>query len=162
MVVNLHLQTSSREHKKARTSTELQTYFDSIRKDLLIADEEDLIWGDPLTWWRHVGKARHPILYKMALDYLSIPTTSCECERCFSKARRTITMNRNSLALTTIEALQLQRNWLQRQAVKSELNQLSDHISSQKLSGAGAVGDLGEVTAVTPVTTPISNCTPDK
>ncbi|EFQ89188.1 hypothetical protein PTT_14648 [Pyrenophora teres f. teres 0-1] len=33
----------------------------------------------------------------MATDILSIPATSCECERCFSTAKRTITDDRNRL-----------------------------------------------------------------
>jgi hypothetical protein len=61
---------------------------------------------------------------QMACNYLSIPSTSCECERAFSKARRTITCDRNRLSGATIESIQLQRNWLQRGVVKSSLRDL--------------------------------------
>jgi hypothetical protein len=62
----------------------------------------------------------------MACDYLSIPSTSCECERAFSKARRTITADRNRLSGATIESIQLIRNWLQQGVVKSLLRDLEE------------------------------------
>ncbi len=62
----------------------------------------------------------------MALDFLSVPCTSCECEHAFSSAKRTITIDRNLLAPATIEALQ--KNWLRRRVVKSYLLQLQDYI----------------------------------
>lgn len=65
-------------------------------------------------------------MFKIAYDYLSIPSTSCECERSFSKARCTITADRNRLSGATIESTQLLRNWLQRGVVKSSLNDLED------------------------------------
>jgi hypothetical protein len=63
-------------------------------------------------------------VFKIACDYLSMPSTSCECERAFSKARRTITCDRNQLSGATIESIQLQRNWLQQGVVKSSLRDL--------------------------------------
>ncbi|KAK7178247.1 transposase-like protein [Paraphaeosphaeria sporulosa] len=41
---------------------------------------------DPWRCWLKVGRNRYPTLFKMAADFLSIPSTSCECERCFSIA----------------------------------------------------------------------------
>jgi hypothetical protein len=67
---------------------------------------------------------RYPIVFRMACDYLSIPSTSCGCERAFSKARRTITCDRNKLGGATITSIQLQRNWLYRGVVKSSLRDL--------------------------------------
>jgi hypothetical protein len=46
-------------------------------------------------------------MLRMACDYLSILSTSCECERAFSKARRTITADRDRLSGATIESIQL-------------------------------------------------------
>lgn len=66
----------------------------------------------------------------MARDYLTIPSTSCDCERAFSKARRTITSDRNALSSDTIEALQLQKNWLNRSVVPSELADLQNFLSN--------------------------------
>jgi hypothetical protein len=61
-----------------------------------------------LKWWDNIGPAS---LRPMAFDFLSIPCTSCECERAFSSARRTVTFERMSLHDTTIEQVELLRNW---------------------------------------------------
>ncbi|KAK7178218.1 transposase-like protein [Paraphaeosphaeria sporulosa] len=45
----------------------------------------------------------------MAMDHLSVPATPCDCERCFSSAKHTVTCDRNSLSPAVIEARQLQR-----------------------------------------------------
>ena len=50
-------------------------------------------------------------LRQMALDFLSIPCTSCECERAFSSARRTMSWERMSLHEGTVEMVELLRNW---------------------------------------------------
>jgi hypothetical protein len=73
---------------------------------------------------------RYPTLFKVAADFLSIPATSCECERCFSKARRTISDDHNSLRAITIEAVQLQKNWVQRGVVKSSLKELAHFVEN--------------------------------
>ena len=57
----------------------------------------------------------------MARYYLTIPSTSCDCERAFSRVRRTITSDCNALSCNTIEVLQLQKDWLNRGVVQSEL-----------------------------------------
>ena len=94
--------------------------------------EESLLYGDPLTWWQKVGRETYPTLYKIALDFLSIPATSCECERAFSGGRRTVTFERNLLSGSTIEALQLQKDWLKKGLVRSNLKELVDYINSRK------------------------------
>ena len=58
-----------------------------------------------------------------------MPSTSCEYERVFSIGRRTILDNRNSLSGPTIEALQLQKNWLRNGVVTSHLTELSSLIN---------------------------------
>jgi hypothetical protein len=56
----------------------------------------------PLNWWIQRGRSQCPILYKMALDYLTISSNSCECERCFSGGQRTITDDCNCLSRETM------------------------------------------------------------
>jgi hypothetical protein len=51
-------------------------------------------------------------------------------ERAFSTAGRTITCDRNSLSGSTIETLQLQKNWLRRGVVKISLTELQKHIQT--------------------------------
>ena len=133
--------------KRAKSISELQMYYDDILVDLTVATEGDLILENPLGWWQRVGKLRYPLLYQIALDFLSIPATSCECERAFSRAKRTITMDRNRLSPDTIEALQLQRNWLLRKAIHSELFTIGDFIRRKTPSSP----------AVTTVTEPNSS-----
>ena len=47
----------------------------------------------------------------MALDVLAIPPTSAEVERLFSSAGQLITVRRNRLKDTTIEAVECIKNW---------------------------------------------------
>ena len=46
-----------------------------------------------------------------ALDTLSIPAMSAECERVFSSAKKLITPERNALADNTIEACECLKAW---------------------------------------------------
>jgi hAT family protein len=61
-----------------------------------------------LQWWARLGP---PQLRQMAYDLLSIPCTSCECERAFSSAKRTMAFDRMSLKEKTVEQCELLRNW---------------------------------------------------
>ena len=130
LTVDTSLLTGARNYKKARRATELLKYYDAIVQDLSEADGEGLLYGDPLTWWQTIGRRTYPILYKVALDFLSIPATSCECERAFSGGRRTVTFERNLLSGSTIEALQLQKDWLKKDVVGSDLQELVAYINS--------------------------------
>jgi len=132
MEIDLHLLTNNKAKKQKRVN-QLDDYFDNLCMDLMNAGEDerhmietDNAWG----WWHHYGRTRYPILFKIATDYLSIPATSCECERCFSKARRTISDDRNNLGALVIEACQLQKNWIERGVVKSSLKELAIYVES--------------------------------
>jgi hypothetical protein len=110
MAVDLHLLTNAKNKRQKRTS-QLDKYFDDLVIDLTNASEQELqLLSDPWAWWLKIGRDKYPIVFKMAVDHLTILSTSCDCKRAFSKARRTITCDRNSLTSTTIEALQLQKN----------------------------------------------------
>lgn len=50
----------------------------------------------------------------MAADLFSIPGMSAECERSFSQTDKMITDERNRLSPETVEAGQLQKQWLMR------------------------------------------------
>ena len=47
--------------------------------------------------WQATNKAQYPILYKMVIKYLSIPTTSVPSERLFSDANNLVTPQRTHL-----------------------------------------------------------------
>ncbi|KAL6402721.1 hypothetical protein AUP68_14055 [Ilyonectria robusta] len=69
---------------------------------------------DPLGWRRHQDSLSLPRLAKMAFDLLSIPATSCECERLFSQSKLTISTQRHSLKDQTIEFLICLKYWLEK------------------------------------------------
>jgi hypothetical protein len=48
----------------------------------------------------------------MAFDHLSIPATSCECERVFSSTKKTISDYRGGLGADVIKALECDAAWL--------------------------------------------------
>jgi hypothetical protein len=126
MEVDLHLLTNAKGKRTKRVS-QLDEYFDSLLFDYTSRSKAELLLLDSnnrWAWWLQVGRERYPILFKIAGDYLSIPSTSCECERSFSKARRTISDNCNKLGGTTIKAIQLQKSWLRHGVVMSLLNNL--------------------------------------
>jgi hypothetical protein len=130
MSVDLMLLTGARTFKRAKRVSQLDEYFGDIREDLTNTSmAHQKLLADPWLWWLQIGRTRYPVIFKMARDYLTIPSTSCDCERAFSRARRTITSDRNALSCSTVEALQLQKDWLNRGVVQSELADLQDFLA---------------------------------
>ncbi len=66
---------------------------------------------NPLEWWG-ARRTEFPILSQMALDVLSIPLMSAECERVFSAAKILVSDRRSSLSEQVIEASMVLRYWL--------------------------------------------------
>jgi hypothetical protein len=64
----------------------------------------------PLEWWKG-RNMEWPSLTAMALDHLSTPLMSSECERVFSSAGYLITARRNHMKEDTIEAMTCLRGW---------------------------------------------------
>jgi len=155
MAVDLMYLTGSKSHKRQKRTTQLEEYFDDLRDDLTNATEQQLVLlHNPWRWWLEIGRKKYPVVFKIATDYLSIPATSCECERCFSTAKRTITSDRNSLNAATIEALQLQKNWLRHGVVDSEVLKLQLYVqrwdnkqgnNNNKASNSDVTGDSSEM-----------------
>ena len=133
--------------KRQRLNTELDQYLEVENRKADTISQPELI-DHPMDWWHKIGRTRYPLLYKLALDYLSIPSTSCECERCFSTARRTITQDRSSVGAATIEALQLQKNWLLNGCVSSHLSNLASRLKTreraQVAQEAGTLMDIDD------------------
>jgi hypothetical protein len=146
MAVDLHLLTNWKGNKKQRQRDELQEYYEAIAIDLRNDDPEyQRLLNNPWQWWVTQGQHKYPVLFKMACDFLSIPSTSCEPERCFSLARRTITDDWNKLQPSTIEAVQLQKNWLRHELIESsytEMEGLMARLEKKRLNpGATATPD---------------------
>ena len=141
MDVDLSLLTGNKGHKCARKVNELELYYDALAEDLAKLDpkDKDPLINNPLDWWHQVGCKEYPTLFKIALDFLSIPCTLCDCERAFSTVGRTITNDRNQLGGETIEALQLQKNWLHNKVVKSYLGDLEAVIKGLEKTAKEAI-----------------------
>ena len=59
---------------------------------------------DSFSWWA-TNKVQYPILYKMAMKYLSIPATSVPSERLFSDANNLVTPQRTRLDSSIINKI---------------------------------------------------------
>ncbi|KAI7770097.1 hypothetical protein LZL87_013720 [Fusarium oxysporum] len=74
--------------------------------------EPVMMISDPLKWWLELAQRRRfPNLSLMAIDILSIPPMSAETERLFSKARLTVTDQRGSMNIETLNLLECLRPW---------------------------------------------------
>jgi hypothetical protein len=67
--------------------------------------------ADPLAWWRDVGAVRFPRLSYMAVDFLTIPSSSAESERSFSSTGRMMTPLRSRLKRSFVAKTQCLRSW---------------------------------------------------
>jgi hypothetical protein len=86
MAVDLHLLTNAK-NKCQRRAAQVEEYFELLVTDLTTGSERDCeLLDDSWQWWLQVGCNRYSILFKIATDYLSISSTSCDCERTFSSA----------------------------------------------------------------------------
>ncbi|TFK78514.1 hATC-domain-containing protein, partial [Polyporus arcularius HHB13444] len=73
---------------------------------------------DPLMWWA-ARRAMYPCLSRMALDYLSIPATSMDVERTFSKGRLLLSHVRSRLSAQSTRAVLCVGSWSLAGYVKS-------------------------------------------
>ena len=91
-------------------------------QNIAVSDELDQYLKDPmvlevdittvLTWWLEPKqRSRFPLLSKMAIDIYSVPAMSSEPERVFSKAKHTVSEQRNGLKAETIEMLECLKSW---------------------------------------------------
>jgi hAT family C-terminal dimerisation region len=70
-------------------------------------------------WW--IGKvSTFPTLYQYALDTLSCPAMSTECERVFSSAKKLITPERNALLEDLIEACECLKAWWKKDLIQQQ------------------------------------------
>jgi hypothetical protein len=112
MTVDLHLMTNAKRKKQKRV-TQLGEYFDDLLTEYTNGSDHQLqLLDDPWAWWLQVGRNKYPVVFRMATNFLTIPSTSCDCERAFSSAGQTITCDCNSLSPAVTKAIQLQKNWI--------------------------------------------------
>ncbi|KAM6506810.1 hypothetical protein FALCPG4_19016 [Fusarium falciforme] len=91
----------SRQPKLSATGSELERYYRLEPEQV----------NDPIQWWIDHRNA-FPRLSRFALDVLAIPAMATDCERAFSLAKLTITSQRHSLLGSSIESVQLLKNWI--------------------------------------------------
>ncbi|RKK67065.1 hypothetical protein BFJ69_g14847 [Fusarium oxysporum] len=91
----------SRRPKLSATGGELERYY------RLEPEQVD----DPIRWWIDNSNA-FPRLSRFALDILAIPAMPTDCERAFSLAKLTVSSQRHSLLGSSIESIQLLKNWV--------------------------------------------------
>ena len=91
----------SRQPKLSATGSELERYYRLEPEQV----------NDPIQWWIDHRNA-FPRLSRFALDVLAIPAMATDCERAFSLAKLTVTSQRHSLLGSSIESVQLLKNWI--------------------------------------------------
>lgn len=91
----------SRQPKLSASGCELERYYRLEPEDVT----------DPIQWWVD-HRSAFPQLSRFALDVLAIPAMATDCERAFSLAKLTVTSQRHSLLGSTVEELQLLKNWV--------------------------------------------------
>jgi hypothetical protein len=87
---------------------------------------------DPLQYW--ISKATdYPRLSRMALDVMTVPAMSAECERLFSAVGLMVTPLRSRLDASTIGLIQVLRSWLRAGLIESLDEVLTDDGWLEKL-----------------------------
>jgi hypothetical protein len=100
---------------------------------------------DPVQYW--ISKqSEYPRLSRMALDVMTVPAMSAECERLFSAVGLMVTPLRNRLDASTIGLIQTLRSWL-RAGLIDELDNvlLDDGLLHELLEQGGDQG--GDIVA---------------
>jgi hypothetical protein len=88
---------------------------------------------DPIKFWKGQAVAcPNGMLWRMTLDYLSIPATSCDVERAFSRGLLTVTHRHHSLLDTSTQASIVVGDWLKDGAIVDE-GDLADFFDKKNL-----------------------------
>ena len=88
---------------------------------------------NPLCWWRD-HRTEFPILSQMAIDVLSVPAMSSECERVFSQGKLTITSQRHRMKGATLEMLLCLKDWLKKGTMAGPAAEMAVMTNPEELS----------------------------
>ena len=66
---------------------------------------------DPIKYWLGL-RTKYPNLPRLALDVLSVPASSCDCERMFSELGDLLERKRRKISPQLLAAIQCIRSWL--------------------------------------------------
>jgi hypothetical protein len=87
--------------------------------------------NNPIKYW--VGlQDRYPNLSKLAIDMLSIPGSSCECERLFSELGDLLEPRRRNISPELLAAIQCNRRWIRAGFGSSEVP-VKDSITNEEI-----------------------------
>jgi hypothetical protein len=87
--------------------------------------------NNPIKYW--VGlQDRYPNLSKLAIDMLSIPGLSCECERLFSELGDLLEPRRRNISPELLAAIQCNRRWIRAEFGSSEVP-MKDSITDEDI-----------------------------
>jgi len=78
-----------------------------------------------LEYW-HTKKYEYPRLAQMAVEILSIPAMSAECERLFSSGGLMVSPLRSQLEASTIGLAQTLRSWLKAGVIQDSVMNVAD------------------------------------
>ena len=100
-----------------------------------IQDEDHETSTEPIAYW--VSKQfKYPRLSWMALDVMTVPAMSAECERLFSAVGLMVTALRNRLDAEVIGLIQTLRSWLKAGLVDQLDNILMDNGLLEEVLGS--------------------------
>jgi hypothetical protein len=86
--------------------------------------------GNPIKYWISL-RSRYPNLSRLAIDLLTIPASSCQCERLFSELGDLLEPRRRKIGSQLLAAIQCTRSW-RRAGFKPPHNQ-EDSLTDQEM-----------------------------
>jgi hypothetical protein len=122
---------SPRERQRERNSSAIDDAIAAVMEDPHSDDEEGcdeyLRWrnfepkwsktvfespgSNPIAYWVEL-RPKYPTLARFAIDILTVPATSCECERMFSELGDLLAPRRRNIGSQLLAALQCIRSWM--------------------------------------------------
>ena len=96
-----------------------------------VAKERSDAANNPIKYWVEL-QDRYPNLSKFAIDMLSIPGSSCECERLFSELGDLLEPRRRNLSPQLLAAIQCSRRWIKAGFLDGEVT-VKDPISDEEM-----------------------------
>ncbi len=112
-----HIRNNSRKASVASTSSNQDEFVRWMAEDPL--PEGHVFVEDPIGYWLH-QESRYPLLSQLALDILTIPASSADCETTFSECANMLEPRQSALRPDFIGAAQCQRNWKRNNFIKQE------------------------------------------
>jgi hypothetical protein len=99
--------------------------------------------ADPVEYWV-LKRFEYPRLSRMALDVMTVPAMSSECERLFSATGLMVTPLRNRLDAGTIGLIQTLRSWLRAGIIEDADSILLDDTALQEAVGRDGLEERQE------------------